>query len=239
MAARNVAAWWQVSRGRLDDDPYTTFERIMDLSEAVGVRSAFYFICGRTCETRDGDYRITDPHIRRWLRRIHERGHEIGLHPSYDTYRNAGALQEEFATLQRVCSEEGIAQESFGGRHHFLRWATPETFGIWDSIGLAYDSTLGFADRVGFRCGTCYEYPTYDVGQRRALRLRERPLVAMDFTLMDDLYMGLGCGEEAASVLSGLKETCRFFGGDFTVLWHNSRMIDPDELRLYQLAIAR
>ena len=43
---------------------------------------AFYFIAGGN-HPNDAWYRIDQPVIRRLLRRIHERGHEIGIHFSY------------------------------------------------------------------------------------------------------------------------------------------------------------
>src|SRR5690606_13636754 len=72
------------SRNRLHPkDPANTFEWIMDQSASQGLTSAFYFICGRTHPARDADYEIEHPAIRRLLKEIHQRGHEIGLHPSY------------------------------------------------------------------------------------------------------------------------------------------------------------
>jgi len=32
----------------------------------------------------------------------------------------------------------------------------------WADAGMDYDSTLSYADRPGFRCGTCSEYPAFD-----------------------------------------------------------------------------
>ena len=75
-------------------DPYNTFEWIMDVSERHGLTSAFYFICGRT-SNMDAAYEPEHPAIRALMRRIHERGHEIGLHPSYGTYQKPELLSQE------------------------------------------------------------------------------------------------------------------------------------------------
>ena len=69
----------------------------------------------------------------------------------------------------------GIQQAQLGGRQHYLRWKTPDTAIAWDAAGLDYDSTLAFADRGGFRCGVCYEFPMYDLKNRRPLNLLQRP----------------------------------------------------------------
>lgn len=96
-------------------DPYNNFDWIMDSSEHQGLRSAFYFICGRTNPARDALYDVGHPAIRALIRRIHARGHEVGLHPSYETYLTPGAISEEFKVLRKVCEEEGVIQAAWGG----------------------------------------------------------------------------------------------------------------------------
>jgi len=104
---------------------------------------------------------------------------------------------------------------------------------LWNDAGLEYDSTLGFAERPGFRCGACYAYPVYDLIDRKPLNLIERPLIVMDAGVMDERYMGLGAGSAARDIMKKHKAVCRTFGGDFTLLWHNARLITSDQMRLY------
>ncbi len=211
-----------------------TFDWLMDTSERHGLTSAFYFICGRTDTRRDADYEPEHPAIRELLRRIHTRGHEIGLHPSYATYQRPQAIAAEAARLRRVCAEEGIVQDAWGGRMHYLRWENPTTLRAWEQAGMSYDSTLGYADRPGFRCGTCFEYPAFDPVAGRPLKLRIRPLIAMEETILEPLYMGLGRGEEALRKFAELRERCQAVSGCFTLLWHNSMFDTQAERTLYQ-----
>ena len=180
----------------------------MDLSETLGMRSAFYFICGHT-DPHDADYKISHPAIRSLLKKIHERGHEIGLHPSYGTYRKPHLLSQEASSLRRICASEGIDQREWGGRMHYLRWEQPTTLKGLVKANIDYDSTLGYADRPGFRCGTCFEYPAFDPITQQVLPLRIRPLIAMECSVMSKLYMGLGTGVEALDVFSDLKMLAR------------------------------
>jgi hypothetical protein len=230
------APWIRLASGdRLHrSDPANTFDWIMNVSERHSLTSAFYFICGRTDEAMDAGYEPEDAAIRVLMRGIHGRGHEIGLHPSFDTYRNPQALADEASRLRRVCDEEGIHQKAWGGRMHYLRWENPTTPNAWENAGMAYDSTLGYADHAGFRCGTCIEYPAYDPVNDRMLDLQIRPLVAMECTVMDEPYMGLGHGEAAFAAFSGLKQACRAVGGTFSLLWHNSELDRPVLRDLYE-----
>lgn len=215
-------------------DPLNTFDWIMDESEKRGLVSAFYFICGRTDAARDALYDPEHPAIRALLRRIHSRGHEIGLHPSYNSYRNPRVIATEANRLRRVCSEEGISQAAWGGRMHFLRWETPTTMRAWADAGMQYDSSLSYADLPGFRCGTCFEYPAFDPVAGERLDLRIRPLIAMECTVMADRYLGLGNGSEALARFASLKQACVAVGGTFTTLWHNTVFESRETRKLYQ-----
>ncbi|MFL1455732.1 polysaccharide deacetylase family protein [Marinobacter sp. GN3S48] len=220
-------------------DPFNTFDWLMDVSEANGLQSAFYFICGRTDPARDADYEPEHPAIRNLMRRIHERGHEIGLHPSYDTFQKPDLIKREADRLKNICAKEGIKQTEWGGRMHYLRWAQSTTMRAWDAAGLSYDSTLGYADRPGFRCGTCHEYPAFDpVGQER-LNLRIRPLVVMECTVIDQMYLGLGVSEAADQRIRLLKERSRSVKGTFGLLWHNSYFDDTACKSIYESIIER
>jgi hypothetical protein len=214
-------------------DPANTFEWIMSVSERHGLQSAFYFICGHT-DPRDGNYHLEHPAMRHLMRRIHQRSHEIGLHPSYGTYQKPQLIRQEADRMRKVCAEEGIVQIEWGGRMHYLRWEQPTTLRAWADAGMAYDSTLSYADRPGFRCGTCFEYPAFDPVSQEALSLRVRPLIAMECTVIAPRYMGLGMSEVALAKFMELKNICRAVNGCFTLLWHNSQLNTLTEREIYQ-----
>jgi len=229
--------WMAVRGGDLQRDPFNTFDWIMDQSERHGLRSAFYFLCGRTNLAMDADYDVEHPKIRDLLRRIHERGHEIGIHPSYETYRKPGLIKREFERLKRVCDEEGIHQDDWGGRMHYLRWEQPTTMRAWNDAGLTYDSSLYYAAHAGFRCGTCHEYTMYDPTDQTILFLTQRPLILMECSVVEPIYMGLGLGKEAIEYSRRLIDYCQKAQGQFTILWHNSSFETSEHYEFFQNAL--
>jgi hypothetical protein len=225
LAIRRVASRWAP-----DLDVNNSFDFIQGQSEQRGLTSAFYFITAQTAGTIDGNYQMTSPWIHALLRTIHARGHEIGLHPSYQTYRDPAQTRAEFQVLKQTCEALGISQAAWGGRQHYLRWEAPTTWQNWEDAGLDYDSTLLFADHAGFRTGCCYAYPVFNLERRTPLRLVERPLIIMDATLTG--YMKLS-DDQALSEVAKLKQRCRRVSGELSVLWHNSSLVFRSERELY------
>lgn len=203
-------------------DSFNTFDWIMTQSEQNNLTSAFYFICGRTDNTKDADYEPEYLAIRNLMKEIHKRGHEIGLHPSYNSFQSPLIIKDEANRLRKIMQEENIQQDIIGGRMHYLRWEHPTTLQAWNDAGMSYDSTLGYADRPGFRCGTCFEYPAFNPITHEQLNVRIRPLIAMDCSIIGKHYLGMGYTKLAENKFLELKETCQKVNGCFTLLWHNS-----------------
>lgn len=211
-------------------DPYNTFDWLINLSKENRITSAFYFICGGTSDM-DADYEIEDPIIQELLKRIHSQGHEIGLHPSYKAVENPELIKKEANRLRRALKQAEIEQDFFGGRMHYLRWKHPDTLQALENSGLRYDSTLSYPDRPGFRCGTCFEYPAFNPKSQMALKIRIRPLIAMESSVIDEAYLGLGCTEAAEEKFNDLKNKCKKVGGCFTMLWHNSYFLNDKNFK--------
>ena len=152
-----------------------------------------------------------------------------GVHPGYYTFNDPRRLGNE---VERI--REAIDERNVGGRQHFLRWH-PRTWHDWEKCGLAYDSTVGFSDHIGFRAGTCVPYRPWSLEFNREIELLEIPLVAMDVTLA--YYMHLA-PEQSVALLLQCAERCKIVGGVFTLLWHNRSLLDPNYGSAYQTVLA-
>ncbi|WP_153556599.1 polysaccharide deacetylase family protein [Roseimaritima sediminicola] len=221
-------------RGNADEDAYNSFNFIMDASEAHGCRSAFYFITDRKLGRIDGTHNFGSKAVQNVVRQVATRGHEVGLHPSYSSFQNPEIVSSEFQILRRSCEKLDIKQASWGGRQHYLRWRNPTTWNAWNDCGLDYDSSVGFADRAGFRCGTCHPFNAYDVQSRRPLNLVEKPLIAMECSLL--IYEGLK-HDGVVQRVKDLAQNCKKQNGTFTLLWHNNNLSEETERQLYRAVL--
>lgn len=232
-AFKTYKTWKNVNKRNLNYDPVYTFDFIMRESEKRNLKSAFYFLPSSSPEM-EIKYPVTIPEMKILLEEIDRRGHEIGIHGFYGTYLDKKAFKNDVALLQNTCEYLGIQQNIRGGRQHYLQWQNPDTFNVWESAGMEYDSTLSFADMPGFRCGTCYEYSVYDCVQRKQLKLKERPLIAMECSIIAERYMNLGLTEDALVLFKQLKDMCRFYKGNFVFLFHNTELVTDKQKEFYK-----
>lgn len=219
-------------------DPCDTFDWLMGVSERANVSSTFYFIASDRSCSLDANYDINDPAIVNLIRRIAGRGHQVGLHPGYQSFRDSALIRDQVSRLRKGMQAAGVNQPLIGSRMHYLRWegaATP--MGLVDA-GLSHDSTLGFADHPGFRCGTCHPFFYFNPITGTTTRLRVRPLIAMECTILAKRYMNLGATPAAFDVFYQLKEQCRSVAGEFALLWHNSFLFSPAERALYSAIVS-
>src|SRR5581483_5463599 len=204
--------------GDISRDPFNSYANLMKAGETLGSQCEFYLMAGHRGRRHEEFYDLNQPALQSLMREIHRRGHVIGLHASYDSFGSSDMLIRERDHLVASAKRAGISLNSIGGRQHYLLWENPTTWRSWEKAGLAYDATLGFADHVGFRCGTSREFPVFDVLASKRLSLRERPLVVMDVTMTD--YMNLRA-EDMLGQLRRLWQTVKTVGGTFEVLIHN------------------
>ncbi len=193
-------------------------------SQCGRFHSAFYWKASARKTDWDTGYDINHPAVRRTIEDLTARGCEMGLHPAYDTFGSAQRLDEELTKLRQIVGDGPI-----GGRTHYLLW-NPDTWLAWEKAGLAYDSTLGYHDQIGFRTGTSIPYHPWSLKQDRELALLEIPLIVMDCTPI--AYMKLGSAETLVRI-GKLARTCRDVGGVFTLLWHNYATLETQYASLY------
>ena len=200
------------SRNNIFNDPYySTLHKFVDSEQKKF--SIYYFLIGGK-SLYDNRYSCDDPNLKNFLQVLEQKKIVYGLHASYEAYNNEQVLQNEKNVFERLV---GNPPENI--RNHFLRFDVSATWQIQDKLGFKYDSTCGFADHEGFRCGICHPFNVYDLVADKTLSLKEIPLIIMDGTLRDYRKMS---PEEAIQVINSYKRVCKKYNGIFNILWHNS-----------------
>jgi hypothetical protein len=200
-----------------------TVAQVSDQARRHNLKSAVFWKASPQTKN-DSGYDINHPQVRKMIESLHTAGVEQGVHPGYDTYQNRAALNAEVGRLR-----EALGDAQLGGRQHFLRW-DPSTWKDWESCGLVYDSSVGYAEAPGFRAGTSLPYRPWLLEENREALLIEIPLILMDGSLVDYLHLR---PTPAYDLAVRLIAACQMTGGVFTLLWHNSSLLDPSYGDLY------
>lgn len=201
------------------DNPYWQFEEIMNIEEELGVRSAFYFLNEKNLFRNKGwqhlarpkswllftdRYDIDDPTLVKRIRMLEEGGWEIGLHGSYDSYKEPDRLAYEFNVLSDL-----IEGEVVGNRQHHLNLNRPETWRTHVNVGLRYDASLGSPTDYGFDFG-------YDIHRPFNDDFVVFPLTVMDTTLLQNCESVESAKDEADDLLNEAAEN----NAIMTLDWH-------------------
>jgi len=226
LALERFAEYFLIKREKVKD-PFDTFDWLMDKSEAIGVKSRFYFMSGGVT-TYDNRYKIDELKSLEIIEKIKKRGHIIGIHPSYNAYNNFEQFKKEKTLLEKT-----VGIKITEGREHYLRFEVPTTWQIWEDNGMLVDSTCGYADKEGFRCGTGDKFSVFNILTRKKLKLKERPLVFMDdnhYSYNKDINT-----ENSFKKIQEIIKKCERYSSKCTILFHNSIFISNGKVNFYNL----
>jgi len=141
--------------------PYWGFDEILAIETKYDVKSTFFFLHetikisplkSKSWLLSSGRYKFTNEKIVRIIKFLDENGWEVGLHGSYNSYKDKELLKKEKELLDKILgkSVEGI-------RQHWLN-LNDSTWAIQKEVGLKYDSSWGSSKDIGFRENRYYPF---------------------------------------------------------------------------------
>lgn len=206
---------------------------IIDVNDSLKNKVSFYFIPIQTDAKKDDKNDIRQDNIVSIIERILLAGHNIGIHPGYNTFKCRKTFNASVNAFNEALSKFTFESKKFGGRQHYLRFDVTKTPIIWAENDLLYDSSLGYAEAPGYRAGVCLPYIMYDLIERKRLNILQLPLIAMEASVISQKYLGLGYSDSALKKFIKLRTISHKMNGTFTLLWHNSELITKEQKELY------
>ncbi len=190
------------------------FAEICGLEARHGLRSAFYFAvvnraAGHPC---DVSYDAARRRYRRLVRRLLRGGWEVGLHAAYGTCAGRPPVEAQARRYARL-----FGVRPAGLRHHYLRLDADDPLGTLAAsgdAGFAYDTTVGFNDRPGFRLGVALPVEVYDRRRGGGGGLLELPMTLADMHLPKDDVPA------AVEAVARHLRAVRTLGGLAVLNWH-------------------
>ncbi|HNF27679.1 MAG TPA: hypothetical protein PKV80_24635, partial [Leptospiraceae bacterium] len=154
-----------------------------------------------------------DRTVRNALRRLISMGFKAGLHGSYRS-----AVSEIQLKTEKEILAETSGTEITMTRQHWLNYEENITPYIHEKL-FAFDSTLGWNDRIGFRSGFASQYRPYDHRNRRPFDYFITPQIIMDSNIYD---YGSGRESELENKSVQILENLESFSSSFvSISWHD------------------
>ena len=165
------------------ENPFWDFDEIMEMERRLGLKSTFFFLNEKRkilCSPKEwklywGRYDIKNEKIVEMIKRLNTTGWEIGIHGSYNSYKDLNLLGEEKKILEGI-----LDKKVYGISQHYCNLDVPKTWEYHEKLGLLYDSSLGFVTDIGFRWGTCHPFHPFDPSNNKIRFVWELPIIIMD-----------------------------------------------------------
>ena len=151
---------------------------------------------------------------------------QLGIHPSFASFLNKEKIAKEIARLHQITKAE--VENS---RQHFLRLNLPTSYQLLIALGIQHDFSMGYATHVGFRAGTAFTYPFFDLVSNEVTTLQIHPFAYMDGTLKEYLKLEV---KAAMETIDDLKKEVKSIGGNFMGIWHNHSIANQNEWENWQ-----
>lgn len=199
------------------NEEWRFFEKLLKLEKEKGIK-AVYNLCAdpRKKDLKgwfmDPIYDISSPMIQKLCSKIIEGGHEIGIHPTYDCWKDGLLLKK-----QKVFLEKNVGIKINKCRQHWLRFSWKDTWMMQMKAGIQTDTTLAFNDRPGFRNSSCLTWEPWGTKNEKRLSFKCTNTTLMDSHLFD--YNDLS-SEERVKEINRLRGECNDVFGQCYFLWH-------------------
>jgi hypothetical protein len=226
IAFKSLRQLYKTSKNPYNDPFVFSIATLIAISKKLDLISEFYFK-GLHTGDYDSTYDISSTEIHYCMNLIKEAGMVVGIHGGLNSFNDVFIFEREKQNLEKVYGN-CITR----GRQHYLKFDINSTINVWQKSGIKSDTTLGYAEREGFRCGTCHEYFLYDFAADNTSSVLERPLIVMEVTLFG--YRNLSI-ESSYSAAEKLYKRCHAVEGDFVLLWHNYNLFREYETRFKEV----
>ena len=205
---------WALKKGRIDimikilwneillNPHWRNIDKIIKINSEYEIKSTFYWLMTKKIsenKIKNSDYSIKQ--IRSFL----DLPANHGIHKSCFN----SSFHEELLHLPQGTNHN---------RYHYLKLILPASYNELETAGIKMDTSLGFAERYGFRNNYGLPFKPYCLTSNKSFNLVEVPLNIMDGTLKR--YMKIPLKNTAKKIIDFIeKNNCNAI---ISLVWHNT-----------------
>lgn len=193
-----------------EKDPFYTFDYLTDIHQRHQLRPYYFFIAAKKKSKYDRNPAWGNKAFQKLIYDL-SLSSDIGLHASYYSKENPQRIGDEKAYLQTI-TKTSIVKNRF----HFLRFSLPDGYRSLLANGITEDYSMGYANHIGFRAGTCTPFLFFDLPKNTSTQLLVYPLLCME-----NAFSQGQSAEEIMQILVPYIEKMKKYNGTFTSLFHN------------------
>lgn len=205
----NIPAIAQIIFSNLLVNPqWLNMDKIMKIESEYEFRSTFYWLVNKGLSKegiKNADYTFRSKKVQTQLQLVSASGWENGLHKSISD----DSFKTEIEKLNFIPT---------GNRYHFLKFRPHTDFELINSAGLKFDTSLGFAEEIGFRNNYGLPYKPFNFKTKAAYDFVECPLHIMDTTLRS--YQKQDSSSAYNKITSFIEKNSE--NAILSLLWHNN-----------------
>ncbi|WP_038527235.1 polysaccharide deacetylase family protein [Formosa agariphila] len=193
----------------LKRDPHDTFKYILNKQKQTKFRFHFFFLIG-DYSTYDKGVSVYRKNFVALIKSMADYC-KVGLKVSYFAIEDKAILKKEQKRM------EGIINTSLTeSRNSFSKLNLPDSYRNLVELEIQEDYTMGYANEIGFRAGTCTPFFFYDLDYEIQTPLRINPYHVNDYALLKYTSL-LDKKETIQYIINQVKRV----NGEFIPVFHN------------------
>jgi len=160
-------------------------------------------------------YDVNSPPYRELFDWLVQHDFEIGLHASYNAYRDSRHFFQQKRRLEQLSGTSVL-----GLRHHYWHVGshTEQTLLNHEAAGFKYDTSVAFENHVGFRRSVAFPYHVWHPEKQRAIQVLQIPVFCMDGNFM---YDSRRTAEQADQIFIEILAAIKQYHGIACIDWHS------------------
>lgn len=192
-----------------EQDPFDIYDHLF--AKLPAGEATKWFIHVGSWSKYDKQIKTSNPSFLNLVNKLSTR-YPIGIHPSYRTFLSDTIFRQELSKLVDI-----LGQAVSASRFHYLRQSIPYSYYPLMRAGITQEYSMGYADKPGFRAGTCTPYPFFDLFDNTAKNLKIFPFAIMDKSLLNIVRYD---PNQAFELVKRLVQVIKNVNGNFVSVWH-------------------